>query len=373
MEENPTEDNNTQNQPPQNNDESSSSGVSLQPDIQPIANLNETPPLNAPPIVTPIDPDVMKPVASSPGLIILQWLTYAFWFWTVIAMSYLTVTVLAHYISGADVGDSTLYSIAAVVVLLPISVICDIFYIKREPEKKTGAASIVMIIHAVIFALAGIGALVTAVFSVVTLYISNSGSENTLVTLYSALIIAFLFAVIFLRTILPKKLFKMRPYFIILMVVIVGVIVTFGVIGPVAEARATRNDKLIEANLGDVSTSIDNYVTKNKQLPKGLDNIELTGDTKKLVTDNLVTYKNDGKSSEQTDSTTMTGTYRYQLCVTYTKASKNDNGAVFNPATVNSDGYSDYISYTSHTAGYTCYKLETTTTTTTTYSDTFMQ
>lgn len=370
----PPQDGDVQSPPVQDyHDESSDTSVSSQPIVQPsVANVNENPQPNVSPDVTPITPELLKPVTSSPGLIVLQWLTYAFWGWTVVAMSFLTVTVLAHFINGADVGDSTLYSIAAVLVLLPISVVCDIFYIKREPEKKTGASSIVMVIHAVIFALCGIGALVTVVFSLVTLYISSSGSENTMVALYSALIIAFLFAVIFLRTILPKKLFRMRRYFIILMVLVVGIIITFGAIGPVAEARATRTDKLIESGLDGVQYGVDNYVSDNKKLPNSLADIKLTGDTKKLVTDNLVTYKNDGKSSgyinitDSTDPTDLTDTptediYRYQLCVTYKKATDGYSNR-YDSSDVDSDGYGTYLSNYSHPAGAICYKLKTVTT-----------
>jgi hypothetical protein len=68
-------------------------------------------------------------------------------------MSALTASVFAYFIAHSSDGKFMPFAIAAVLVLLPISIACDYFYSKQEPVKKTGAASIVMILHAVLFAL----------------------------------------------------------------------------------------------------------------------------------------------------------------------------------------------------------------------------
>ena len=309
------------------------------------------------PIITP-QPEIIKPNSASPGLIVLQWLTYAFWGWTLIATSILTLIVLTFFlVKSADVGDSTLYSMAAVLVLLPISVICDIFYSKNEPEKKTGAASVAMIINAVIFALFGIGSVIAIVFSLVTLFVSSGNTDGTLVALYGALIIALLFGILFLRTILPKKLIKMRRYFIIFMILIIGAICAFGIFGPTIEARLTRNDKLIESNLATVGEAVNSYAIKNSHLPDSLSSITLLNDAKKLVTDNLVTYK---KDSTPTLATNEYGeTFYYQLCVTY-KKEKVDQYANTSAYSNGVDDYSDYVSAYYHPSGYYCYKLKST-------------
>ena len=232
---------------------------------------------------------------NSTGLIVLQWLTYIFWGGTVIAMSTLTTLVLTFLIiaDAKEVGEPSLYVIAAVLVLLPLSVICDFFYSKQEPEKKTGFASILVILYSIFFAFFGVGALVVIAWSIINLLISSFETEGTMIALYSSLIISLLFTLLFLRILLPKKLYKMKRYFIILMVIIVGVICAFGIFGPVAETRLTRNDKLIENNLSTISHSINNYATDNNKLPDNLSSLKLTGDAKKLVTENLVSYKKD--------------------------------------------------------------------------------
>lgn len=343
---------------PQRSENINDNGYSPRPDTTP------DPVVPAPIQIETTPPPELKPNVNSPHSIVLQWLTYAFWGWTVFAMSILTITVLAFNIAGADIGDATLYGIAAVLVLLPISVLCDIFYIKHEPGKKTGASSVVMIIHAVLFALLSIGALITTVFSLVSLFISSAGTENTMVILYSALIVSFLFALVFLRTILPTKMFWIRRYFIILMVVIVGAIITMGVIGPVADARLTRNDKLIASNLYGVKTGIDDYVAVNKELPNDLESVKLTGDEKKLVTNKLVTFKKDSPlTSKDYDSADY---FYFQLCVNYQRADKSDYSSSYYDSV---EEYSTYPSTYSHPAGETCYKLKTENASTQSYYD----
>jgi hypothetical protein len=328
-----------------------------------IKDINTEPELFVQPtiIATTPPPDPVKPEVNSPGVIVLQWLTYAFWGWTVIAMSVLTSIVLAHFmLEDANVGESIIYGIAAIIVLLPVSVICDIFYSKKEPEKKTGFASVVMVIHAVIFGLSTIGALITVAFSVANLIISSSSSEETQVVLFSALIITILSVAVLLRTIMPKRLLHMRRCFIIFMMVAVGIIITLGIVGPVSETWATRNDRLIQENIYSVESGIDNYVTSNKKLPNSLSDVELTGDAKKLVQDNLVTYKNDGEASEGSGYLAESY-YRYQLCVTYQKASDNNwmgGSSSSHMEDTNSSGYETSVSTYYHKAGETCYKLK---------------
>jgi len=293
---------------------------------------------------------------NEPGVIVLQWLTYLFWGWTVLAMSILVVIVLTFFLNKSlDVGDSPLYSMAAVLVLLPVAVICDFFFMKREPLRKVGGASAVTIVHAVIFALLAIGALISVVFSVVTLMISASGSEMTWVSLYGGLIISVMFALVFLRTILPKFLVKFRTVFVIAMVVIVGVICAFAIFGPVNEAKLTRNDKLIVANLSTVNESISSYANTKNSLPKDLGDLVLTGDAKKIVTDKLVVYQ---KDTAPYGANIDYPSYYYQLCVNYAKAdasrSPYGNSSYYDAE----DGYSSYLSTYGHGAGNTCYKLK---------------
>jgi len=301
----------------------------------------------------PAQPVDAKPTEShNPGLIVLQWLTYAFWGLTAIALSVLTGLVLtATLVKNSDVGDAPVYSLAAVLVLLPLSVVCDFFYSKHEPEKKTGAASVVMVIHAVLFALYGIGSLITVVFSLVTLFVSASDNSSTLVVLYNSLIMTFLSICLFLRTLIPKRIFKYRRIFMLLMVAIATIICLFGIAGPIMEARSLRNDKLIENNLSSITDKLSDYAEKNNRLPDSLSELTLSGDAKALVTNNLVAYHKDSSPSG-----TSLDAYYYQLCVTYKKEKISDYDHYDSSSY---DGYSTRVSTYAHPAGNKCYKVKT--------------
>lgn len=298
----------------------------------------------------------------NPGLIVLQWLTYAFWGWTVFATSVLAASVIAYFILPSGNNDFSAYATAAVLVLLPIAVICDIFYSKKEPEHKTGAASIIMIIHAVLFALFGIAALVAIVFSVVQLLISSSNITGTQIALYSEIVVVALYGMAFLRTLLPVKLVKFRRIFPIFMVIVAGIISVFSIIGPIANAQLTRDDKLIDNNLSYIQSGIEGYVNSQNKLPDTLGNLDLsqTSDAKKLVDNKLVKYTPNSKPTVITPSTlkpsASTATYFYELCVDY-KAAVKDNRLSYTPTASDSDGYNSYVSTFNHPAGNYCYKI----------------
>ena len=72
----------------------------------------------------------------NPSEIILQWLTYAFWAWTAVAATALSATIFKNYISdNIDSTEMSAYLLASLIVLLPISVICDHF-IKNMNQRK---------------------------------------------------------------------------------------------------------------------------------------------------------------------------------------------------------------------------------------------
>jgi len=315
-----------------------------------------------------------KPGIVGPTLVVLQWLTYAFWGGTVVSTSALTVALLSFYITGTGFGDFAAYSIAAVLVFLPISIIADIIYGKQEQDRKSGIASVVMIIHAVIFGMYVTGSLISIAFSLVSLMISSADTDGTMITLWSSLIITVLFALIFLRVVLPAKLAGLRRYFIIFMTLVVGVITVLGLIGPVNDARLSRNDRLIESGLPTVSDAVETYAASNKKLPDDLKNlVDLKGDAKKLVDDNLVTYtKEDGPKYSTMNSQmypeypSHSETFYYELSVTYTKASSSwastDKGGPKDYTCDKSSAESSYSTYLyiySHPAGKQCYKLQT--------------
>lgn len=175
---------------------------------------------------------IAPPHANGAGTIILQWLTYAFWGWTVFILSILTYTVFTDFLDQGDSSSFNYYVISAALVLLPISLVCDYLYSKKEPRKKAGGASVVMIIHAVLFALFGIGSLIWAVFSVVSLLTSDGDTSSTFAGLYSSLVIAGFYGATFARTLNPPQVFSwLSKAYKIFMLVLVTLFIILGFLG----------------------------------------------------------------------------------------------------------------------------------------------
>src|SRR5665811_53782 len=107
-------------------------------------NLNLPPAYPAPmisnPSAQPTTPQNQVDNHSTNALtIIIQWLTYAFWGWTVLILSILTYLVFAQLLNSTSSSSADYYVISAAIVLLPISFVTDFFYSKKEPKKKESA------------------------------------------------------------------------------------------------------------------------------------------------------------------------------------------------------------------------------------------
>ena len=308
---------------------------------------------------------------TTPGTLVLQWLTYAFWGWTVLALAWLTTLGIGHVLNpDSQMYETTTvaYSLAAVVVLFGISLVCDIFYTKRESLVKTGASSLIMIIHAVLFALFGIGALIFAVFALVRLFVGDNGGSygdaGAKTMLYTGLIIAVVYAATLLRTLRPFKLTRSSAVYWVFMGVVTAAVVWLGVSGPVWQARETRDDRLIERGLPQLSDVIRNHTAKSDTLPGSLAEVkdEANGDARTLIERGLVEYKPGGVISDGPEGSTpkffdsISQSFKYQLCVTY-KAKKGDDSYYAKPS-YDAGGQISPETYT-HGAGRVCYDLVT--------------
>lgn len=312
---------------------------------------------------------------ASGGLIILQWLTYVFWGWTLLALVWLMFIVFGSTIQDMDVSGVIPYAIASTLVLLPISFICDWFYGKREPQKKTGGAMVVMVIHAVIFALFAIGSLISGVLILVQMMIATPTDASTqMVWLATSMVSALLYAVTFARTLNPLPQLKLNRIYPIGMAVFVIVLIVLGFIGPVAKAAMTKDDRDIEKYLPKISYTINNYVDSKGELPDNLANLELDDAEKTLINRGLVTYKKDDSSSiskidqysGSRDEEYQHTYHRYQLCVDYKAQKKGDS---FSGSLRQESEYSSSLYISGHSAGQVCYKVEASSTSL--YSDSF--
>ena len=319
------------------------------------------------PVVTPV-PDrplaaavPIAPQHSSPGLIILQWLTYAFWGWTLLAVMTLVGLVVGNFFDNFDTSTVLPYSIAAVLVLLPLSLVCDLFYGRNEPTRKSGGATVVMVIHAVIFALFGIGLLIALVFTLVNQSIDGfSTFESVRTALVTLAISVVLYALTFLRTLNPTAILPIARIYRIAMLAIVGLFIVLAFVGPAARSAATRDDREIVATISAVNESINSYIVANKKFPGSLKDVNLKDRAKALVDKGLIKYKADGKetaidSYQDEETRYVSDEYRYQLCVTYKEKTQGYGDRY---STIGrEDSYENYLYVYDHPAGEVCYKL----------------
>ncbi|MBC7512088.1 hypothetical protein H7142_00290 [Candidatus Saccharibacteria bacterium] len=345
-----------------------------------------------PAVVSPVQ-SAVQPVAAAelppagPGMMVLQWLTYAFWGWTVLSLSGLILLVVNQLMTKMDgsgesggywFGGGIAYLLAAVLVLFVIALICDVFYSRAEKKHSRGSGTnVIMIIHAVIFALFGIGALIMSVFGIVSLLIGDStDTSSVLSTVISGAIIAVLYGMTLLRTLQPRWIKAVAPMYWLGMTIAIVIAVTLGVVGPAANARLQRQDSVVEQGLPGVADAINDYVSKNAALPTTLGAVTVPSydeETKQLLRENLVKYT-PGESIATSDVSdmftinknddqfgrggTVATAFVYKLCVTY-KTNDDYDSYRSKPYIQEGQKYPTSLETYGHEAGDVCYELQT--------------
>lgn len=344
----------------------------LHDDIAPATIPMSSRPLGATPN-EPVDAknsdELPKP---GPGLLVLQWLTYAFWGWTVLSLSGLVITVVSQLLNQTSENywlGGIAYLLAAVIVLFIISLVTDIFYASAEKKhSRSNGTNVIMIIHAVIFALFGIGSLIVAVFGFVSLLLNDtSGSTGPMTSIISGVIIAVLYGLTLLRTLRPRWIKAVAPMYWVVMTLAIIVTVTLGIVGPAAQARLQNEDTVVEAGLPDIADSINSYATKNERLPKSLSDLNsLSESAQKLVDENKVTYtpgkelkanSTNSKTNDTVIRAPVAPVFHYELCVDY-KAKDGGDSYSYRSSTYDQQ-YSTSISTYGHKAGHVCYDVQT--------------
>lgn len=310
--------------------------------------------------------------ANTPGVLVLQWLTYAFWGWTCLAMIWLTYVVSAHLIGGDQSSSGmSAYILAAVLVLLPLSIGCDWFYSRKEPSKKTGASMVLMILHAVLFALLAIGSLIIFMYSLVQYMLVTPGDmTDTYIMMSTSITVAVIYLVVFLRTLnpLPKK----KPGLIlsIFMFVAIAILVTINLTGPIKTQKAIQQDNQTTEQLMSLVSDLNQHAKINNDLPASLSNSSFKGKDNPLVVSNAVEYTRydpvpSDQSTEEADSSPdydkPNSSYDglnhtklpFKLCVTYKVDTSYDYNQPLTIAQPSDSFYADQA----HKDGKNCYEL----------------
>ncbi len=334
------------------------------------------------------------PLVNTPARLVLQWLTYAFWGWGAFSLLWLVAMMFGFWVAGADStaewGDMLPYPLASVVVFLLISLMTDYFYSRYEPVHKTRAASVIMLIHAVLYTLAGVGALVAAVFMVIYMTLNSTSTdslEGPKVALYTALVMTVVFAALVVRIVFAGRMRHLRKIFWVVMSVVSLIFIIAGIAGPAAQAALTKQDRLIEEALPTLVGNINTYVSNNDKLPETLRDVEYSkydsyssGKVQKMIADRLVRYTPNTKPATNgatgvtdlqtkldknlsakkiTVQPTTPKTYYYKLCVDY-RVEKKSTGTYRESSGVSYDSYGrSYggIDTSQHKQGEVCYDL----------------
>jgi hypothetical protein len=321
-----------------------------------------------------------KSTKSTPITIVLQWLTYAFWGWTVVAIAYLAAVITSYTMDGTWVSDSIepiAYGLAATLILLPCSVVCDWLYSKRETRLKEGFASVVLVIHTVLFALLAIGALISVAFSAVGLLLSTGDNTASIIAIVVSIVLAVLYTDLIIRMVRPLLFTRFRLVFRTGISVVTVAALVWGIIGPVSQAVVTKDDRAVRDGLINLSYAINQYTSSKYELPAKLQDVSkdnallstyypsVSSDTlTKLIDNNRITYKPNTKPAVDDptnipiDSNATSKKLYYELCGVF----EHDLNARswYSPAyssSLDSEGYGMSIDEGPITAGTKCYKL----------------
>lgn len=341
------------------------------------------------PVTSPLSQASPEPVEklpkAGPGLMVLQWLVYAFWGWTVLVLSGLVTLVVGQLVVGAnggpswDMGSGIAYLLAAVIVLFIISLVSDAFYARAERKHaRSSGTNVIMIIHAVIFALFGIGALIWSVFGVVSLMIGESGgSQGSTTSIIAGGIIAVVYGMTLLRTLRPGWIKAVVPMYWAFMGIVVLVAAIMGVIGPVNHEKLRNADRIIETELPALVTAINDQTSETGELPKTLSDVKsyelvdgeeqrrkflatmvtytpgerLTSDTPSILTPSQMDMRRLGGANP--------AVYTYEVCVTYKTVSGSGQGDSYRQYRNEGQRYSTSVYTYDHKAGEQCYDVQT--------------
>jgi len=316
-----------------------------------------------PPPAKPTEAETDTQTQSSTVVLVWQWLTYGLWTWTLASLGVLLSATLAYFIaSDANRGDYTwqVYVIATALCLLPISYLIDRTYRKHEPVHKHGFAAVILVLHAVFAFLVSIGSLITAVVTLLSLATDTSGDAAVKTTvIISALLIAALGGLFFVRIVRPPKFEFISRKFGLIVSVIAAVTIVAALAGPYVATIKSRTDRQIESGLYGVNSAIQSYAQENKKLPASLDDLTFSSyqdNSETIVKKGLVSYV---KKDEVPQSGTYSygRTFRYELCVTYKKSKGGGKAVPAQNASSPTETYnSGYLDTYSHPAGHLCYK-----------------
>ena len=308
---------------------------------------------------------------NSPSVAIFQWLSYAFWGWTAIATAALVGICTNFALNGYTSNyEAVAYVVAAAFVLLPIAVVCDVLFSRRERDEKDRVGMVIMVIHAVLFALIAVAALASLVFSLVSIVLSDTSDiSGPLVSIATSAVLAGFFGKLTFRIMRPMTKTRMRLWLRSFFVLVVLAAMVWGIAGPVTQTLVRKDDARAQRAAEASQLLVNEYLNQNGQLPATLQEAsDLAGSylgntdgeaVSSAVEDSLLSYTPNVRPAETksvSGATEPEATFFYELCVTFKY--DDDNRGQYASYLFRPSAYSDGIPGTSPVAGETCYEMQ---------------
>ncbi|MBP7767228.1 hypothetical protein KA068_01775 [Candidatus Saccharibacteria bacterium] len=282
----------------------------------------------------------VSPKKSNAKEIVLQWLTYSFWFWLLLIIGILLSSSLSYFVGDKN-GDYSwsIYMLAPLLVLLPTATITDRFYKKGEAVEKHGFSSVVMVVSAVSACLITVGSFITMLVSVIGLVIDTGDTDSKTVVIISSLVAGSLSLLLFLRILYLENLSWVRRKFSVIVGVIFAITLGLTIVGPLRSEISRKSDRLVEREYYNITQAIRDYTRSEKQLPNSLSDLDIKPDTKEAIKAGNITYDKESKSSRSE---------AYKLCVVW----KHEKSSSYDSNYGDDEGH---YSYSSHKEGRQCY------------------
>lgn len=330
-----------------------------------------------------VESDATAAVPTRRNVLVLQWLTYVFWWWFVASATWLVGVLADTFVTGAKPTDYTgsllAFPAIAMIVSLVAAVVADTLYSRHEAAHGGRAARILQTVHAVIFAVTIMTGVITILYYVMGgVFGAGYTADGRNVALITALVSITLYALAFVRIMFPATKGWARIIIMTILAVAAGALITVALSGPAGRARDARDDALLTSALTALSDKIDMYAKDNKALPSALNKLDFSEEysegiygndkAKEAVARGLITYTPNTKSSSTTSKSTSryySSSYRttqpvyyYRMCVTYKTVEKDSYySSYLNNSTDNSPSTSPDVD--AHEKGWKCYELMT--------------
>lgn len=306
-----------------------------------------------------------KEPISTPAFVTMQWLSYAFWALASIAIVYL-VSVITNYVLNVDTTVTTeavAYAVAASFIVLPLAFTLDVFFSRHEDDNKSNASSVVMVVHAVGFAVISVIALITAVFNLINMVLNDYDDKGLWIAVVAAVTTCVLFGILFIRTIKPELFPRLREYYRYLILALILIAGFWAIFGPGAKALDTKQSRGVRDSMMQITSAVDNYVTSNGTLPKDIDAMMSAGyyfgdvstsQMKDYIVRGVLSYEPNTKAFTEADGVK---TFYYKICGTFDRDLMMGGGMTNMMA--REDGYYNSLDLGNVTAGTHCYDMAT--------------